>query len=156
MAKLKWALTCIVASVDRYTNTITLTNILEEISLDESAELVEAQKLGKPILIQPGFTFASLWERSDPDLPEKAQARVTLVSPIGKQLGRAEFTLDLLVARRSRGLNRFNHFPFAGFGEYKFQLHVRPYENKKWSRAGETSLHVKRAEQAPSELQKLN
>lgn len=144
MARLKWAIPCFVASIDRFTNAITLTHIIDEIGLPESVAEGSEIVPTKPMLVQPGFTFVTLWERNAEKAPEdRFHVRLSFLGPTRKAVTKVEFTIDLTVATRARNLSRFGHLPFVGFGEYVFQLHTRTGENNKWKKAGALPMRIK-------------
>lgn len=148
MAKVRWVIPCLVATIDRETNAVTLTHILEGITVSPDVSTVEP---GKVMLIQPGFAMVSLWERSIRDKPEKVPARLSIFGPQKQRVAGGETLLDLTAAPQARWVSRLAHFPYTGPGDYDFQLHAQT--GSRWVRAGRTSITVKLGEKAPEPKQ---
>lgn len=149
MAKLKWALPCLIASVDRFTNAITLTHLIDEIGIPEG---IEVKDPAKPQFIQPGFAFVSMWERSDLSKPEKKlDVKLTFVGPEARKVTGLQFSVDLGASARARNVSRFSQFPFVGLGRYTFQLHIREDGKERWKKIAAVDLPVGRAPMSSTE-----
>jgi hypothetical protein len=113
-------------------------HVLEEIQVPADVPLPQKNTRA---LIQPGFSVVAFWTRSDPKKAESFSGRLSLIGPKREKLGSAEVRMDLGEIGRSRQINRFAAFPYAGPGQYSLEAHMKTGE--KWKRVGAATLIVK-------------
>lgn len=122
MAKHVWTLVCEQALVDRFTNNITIVNVVEQLSIgvERIGEAPEGEVLPT---IPYNFTVVSLWHRSDNSVEEEQTVRVRIVSPSGKLVApEQELQVELKGERlRARHLATYRGVPIGENGDYKVQ-----------------------------------
>ena len=125
---------CQRALIDQ-SNNLSIVQVLEELG-------IPAPPPDKPValgaIIPIALTVVSSWQRVDSDKAEKTRGRIRMIAPTGKIFGRAEFDIDLSVARRCRHLAEMGGMPYYGAGLYviRFDLAVA----KKWRNVGDTDF----------------
>lgn len=132
-----WTIVCLTAVLDKYTNRISLLEVIDEITISE----------GEEVALPLHLEVASQWERSRFDTPEDGFCRVQVFTPAGELSGGGELPVDLSAAPRSRTILRFEAFPLAGLGKYCFRVSQRHSGQKEWKAVGEVPLYVKREEE---------
>lgn len=138
MPRLSWVIPCLYATIDRFSNTVSLINVVEELQFP--AEIPEPDP-SKPLSAQ-GFTVVSHWMRESSATPERAKARLVLIGPKSrKPLGHAEFDIDLEGFQRARQVSHLPMFPFVGLGEYFVEVQIQ--HGKAWRRLSRTPIEVK-------------
>lgn len=112
-------------------------------------EVVEQLQVVMPALPKGAAGFAlpykpalaTLWSRSDADVPAKLDSRIGLVGPTGKALIEpVKHPVDLTTAVRARSIVNFDALPIVGPGVYRFIVEVR--EGTKWRRVAAVPLQV--------------
>lgn len=144
MARLEWVLVVQLASLDRQTNNLTLTNVIEELTVPATA--IEPPT-GKVVAIHPAFTVVMRWIRDDLKVPEKTSARLRIFSPSRrKPLGNGDIVVDMTgQILRTRAMVQFPFFPYAGPGEYRIDVQQKiEGRTESWRKAGATSIFVRR------------
>lgn len=140
MPRLSWVIPCQFATVDRFTNSVSLINVVDELAYPADTPEPEPQK---PMQSQ-GFAVVSHWTRENPDKPEKSKARIVLIGPRAKKpLGNAEFDIDLTSFKRARQVSHLSMFPFVGTGDYVVDVQLQI--GAKWKRLNRTTIEVKRS-----------
>jgi hypothetical protein len=147
--KSPWSVLCQAISIDRFSNAVSLFNVLEEITYTPQGPLPDP--LPALLYIPLNAQVASLWTRDDLDTPEVGRARLRLVSPSGpgpdlKEGG--EYEVDLTVAKRHRQVATVATLPWTENGLYYFL--VERQAEAHWEEVGRLPLEV-RLENAPSE-----
>jgi len=82
-----WTVVCSRAVVDRFSNNVSLQNVLEQFSIRDEPE--------PGGLIPIPFEVMTLWTRSDFEMPAQGSQRLTLFSPSGDIIKEHEFAVDL-------------------------------------------------------------
>lgn len=140
MPSLGWVIPCSIATVDRFTNAVSMANVIEEFQFP--ADTPDVDDPAKPLRAQ-GFVVVSHWLRNALDKPETATAKLVLIGPgLKKPLGNSEFTVDLSSHTRARQLSHMPAFPYIGPGDYFIEVHLR--KGKRWQRVGRTWIEVKK------------
>lgn len=148
MPRLSWVIPCVHATVDRFTNAVSLVNVVEELRFPASTPEPDP---AKP-LHAPGLIVVSHWTRNDSAKPEKARAKLVFLGPRSKKpLGQSEFDIDLSTFMRARQLSHLQAFPYVGPGSYFIEVHLQ--SGTKWRRLSRTWIEVKKetAANAPVE-----
>jgi hypothetical protein len=143
MATHIFSVLCKAAVIDRFSNGLTLFEVIEGITVETSdrKELDEAAATGKP-LSAPGFraVFVSLWRRDVDDVPEEAEIRVLVRAPRGNEFKTPEQTVDLVSANGSRQLMHLEQFPLLGSGTYTFEVQLNRQDT--WESVGSYPVQV--------------
>lgn len=132
MAEHRWSILCSHAVVDRFTNNVSLLDLVEQITVGSS------ETPSGPIPI--ALDLMTMWERTVSDAPEASRSRVVIVSPDGTEDELAQSTIDLTGHQRLRIRLRVMGIPFHGFGRYRFRVDRQVGDG--WVPAGHTELHV--------------
>ena len=140
MSRLVWAICCERPIVDAETNSLSLINIIEELSVP-APEAV----LGERVHI------ISLWEKAA-DLEGREDAvryRVTLTTPDGEVVGRS-VVIDNAIPpthARLRSVLALEGIPLKGGGRYAWRVEIE--KDEQWEAISELPLIVKISELAP-------
>lgn len=120
MARHVWSVLCSRSIIDRESNNLSLFDVIERVSITEDLATLEAKKAENPdsgIAIE--YDVASLWVRSDPDVPEAVTGRIKIVTPTGKETVTPNYFINLMgQARRFRQRAHLIGFPYDGLGRY--------------------------------------
>jgi hypothetical protein len=139
MAKLKWAIICERAIIEKETNNLSLISLIEEVRLTSEPPQTTAQ--GKTMLVPHKFVVVQFWMRSDPDKPEIAETRSRLIAPDGKAYGTALQRIDLERFNQIRVATNSPGFPWFGHGDYTIEFQVK-LERGKWRTVGREKFRV--------------
>jgi hypothetical protein len=129
-----WTVVCTNAVIDRYTNSVSLLNVLEQITIQ--GELPEAAVL--PI----GVDVLTLWSREVPGTPETSSSRLTFRTSEGEILATHESDVQLTDSERLRARVSFQGLPLKGPGTYYFNVEIRDPSNTEYKRVAEVPLVI--------------
>jgi hypothetical protein len=129
-------------SVDRESNSLSLFNVIEEITLPAD---VPVPPEGQTIPIGPQMALVGLLSRSEPSTAEKVEARVQISLPNGKNAANANFVVDLTEDARSRAILKIPFLPFSVEGFYTFSTALKIGDA--WNEVHSIQLRVKRLPQ---------
>ncbi len=112
-----WTLVALSSAIDRDNNTLSLFDILEELTLQVAGAIPEHA------VIPVNHHLLSLWEREESGLPLALKFKVLLRDPEGKVLHENEAEV-LMEAKHKRARFRaqFNGFPVTGEGTYRYEI----------------------------------
>lgn len=124
MATHVWSVACYKASLDRYTNRISLLDVVEEIVISKGQDLPFS--LEERVFFPFHSEIVSLFRRSDLAMPERSKCRIELHSPDANVLAEREFELDFFPPpiTRVRTIFRLDAFPYRGLGMYHWNIHL--------------------------------
>jgi hypothetical protein len=130
-----WTVVCSRAVVDRFSNNVSIQNVIEQFS-------VRAEP--KPgALIPVPFEVMTLWARSDFSVPASGTERLTLYSPSGVKIGERVSSLDLTGnVRRYRTRTTFDGLPAGEPGRYVFQVELQEENKDEWYGVATVPLEV--------------
>lgn len=146
--KIEWALLCNHSVIDRDSNTISIHNVMEEITLRPTPKEVEkisssglAQKSGLAL----AFEFVSSLKReTDIGKKETVQAKLVVLDPSGKRLTSIPWGITFNPKiRRMRSRIKFNVLPFHGLGDYIFLQYLKPQVKGEFIEVARVELTVK-------------
>lgn len=127
------------ASVDPFTNTISLIDIAENLGI-EGLQIPDASEQ-TPAMIAPfGWVFAVFLSRQSSDIPEEFTGRLMIVSPGGREFPGPSQPIDLVTAANARSLTMIPTFPFTTNGLYRLQYQLQ--KQGKWELASELLVPV--------------
>jgi hypothetical protein len=129
-----WTVVCSRSVIDRESNNISIQNVLEQVTVNGPLQA------GAVIPIE--MELVSLWTKTDPSLPHRGQARVTLVSPTGHPLRTTELEIDMSTYERYRTRNRFQGLPVSAPGRHIFRIEVREDGTDVWRQVAAIPLQV--------------
>ena len=140
---------CSRALLDKYTNSVSLIDIVEEVTvqLQRPNQEEETGEEGLSSVPQPmplrRYVVVTLFERSDPETKEKPHSRLVIRGPSGV-LHRQEMSdIDLETSKRSRYFANLSALPVGGEGTYHFDMELRASNKQRWKRASRVSLLVR-------------
>lgn len=92
MAEHIWSVLCDRSVIDKYTNQISLLNVIESIRItveEGGAKKIraEAEKTGRSPVFGHKMQLVTWWVRSDPDVPETIEIQIANYSPSGERGG---------------------------------------------------------------------
>jgi len=131
MAEHVWSVLCQKASIDKDTNEVSLSGVVETINVLETEEKVRSELSeratpadGPPLLLFP-MELVSYWTRSESATPETGVGRIGIEVPSGETLKWTEtpFTLEAGFGWRLRV--RMGGLPFMGQGLYRFLVQIK-------------------------------
>ena len=129
-----WTVVCSRSVIDRESNNISIQNILEQVTVNGPS------RPGTVIPIE--LEVVSLWTKTDPSLPHRGRARITLVSPAGRALRTTELEIDMSTYERYRTRNRFQGLPVGPSGRHIFRVEVREDGSDVWRQVAAIPLQV--------------
>ncbi len=121
-----WALLCSSSSIDSETNNLSVTNIIEEISIEEK----NLPQNYENIEIGVNFQLVSLIKRKgDTSATIGADFKLSFTDPDGKILNSTTFPIEL-IADKARMRQRINIpiIQVTKAGEYNFALEIKLHE----------------------------
>lgn len=141
--KVVWALLCETTIVDRDTNNVSLINVVDEITVPAPPPQGPLGSVIERIEILD-LHLAILWARSNPDVPERGEARITVVAPDGSISVSPEVAVDLSQSQRMRAVGHLLDSPFPNWqeGQYLFKIESKTADLD-WQEMFELPLWVK-------------
>ena len=137
--KVLWAILCQNAVIDRDTNTVSLFNVVEEVTVPVAPPSGDISML--PGVVPATFELVILWSRSETDEPELGMGRIALISPDSTSSTPHELNIDLTQYLRWRSRIKFPGLPITGEGTYTFQIEFKS-ESSDWVQVFELPLRV--------------
>ena len=134
MATLVWAVLCTKATVDKESNNVSLTEVLEQIQVYERP--VEAR-----VMLSRMADLVCTWIRTVPDQPERQRGRFEYVSPDEEHILSVEFDIDLETTLRHRTIGQISGIPAKGPGIYKFLVQLANADGG-WHVVGNLPLEI--------------
>ncbi len=112
-----WAIVSLSSSIDRDNNTVSLFDILEELTLQVSGAVPDNS------VIPVNHHMVSMWVREETGTPLSLKFKVLLRDPSGKILheNKAEVALQA-EHKRARFRAQFNGFPVTSEGTYHYEI----------------------------------
>lgn len=132
MANHVWTVLCRRALIDQSSNSISLMDVVEGITITQTTGLIPKPSTGIDL---SGMDLVTLWIRSEIDKPEAAKVRVILQLPDGRKHIQPEQTIDLKKSPRNRHIVRTAGLPFTDEGRYYWtvqQKHITKSRQGKW------------------------
>lgn len=147
MAVCAWAVLCRKSVVDKSDNSLSLFEVMENVSFDGAEPPEEAYK-EKPVLVGSGASeaahFVSLWWRDAKETPETITARFSVVTPGMKTIYSKEVEIALEPHERTRHMFRMPGFFYQGPGRYRYRIEVKKQAKTKvrWEVVADVPLNV--------------
>lgn len=136
MVKHIWTVLCSSSSIDRASNTISLFNVVEQLTASELP-------IEWPVVIPLPLQIVTLWARLNPDEPAMAEAQLTLEKPNeSKPLG-PPYIINLTEHHRHRQIAQMGGIKLEGpesLGLWWFVVQIKDQEN--WKEVARVSLEV--------------
>jgi hypothetical protein len=133
-----WSVLCVRAIVDRDLNSLSLIDVIEQLSVN-----APIPKPGEPGFVNMGLTVASLWRRTDLNKQALGECSVVLRFPDGtEQPLPVNLVIDLKRYERMRTLGRLNGVPVGEPGTYRFLVRFKPNGEDKWTEVASLPMEV--------------
>jgi hypothetical protein len=133
-----WSVLCSRILTDEKTRNISLIDIVGQVSVTS-----ELPKEGETSILTIPLVLASMWRRSDLNIPTQGEFQIILTDPKGKELARGEMLIDLTQKHlRARTMCNFNGIPVTEAGTYRFGIHFRVSTEDEWRYASSVPLEV--------------
>ena len=141
--KVIWSVLAESSAVDRDSNNVSLFNIIEEAQIPQPPEPPNSTAEGDPLSAVPlRCVLVTLFGRTEADRGEKRETRLVVTMPNGRVVETdLRFEVDLEVAHRNRTRVNVSTLPWAGQGEYRFQIQGMD-ESGEWQMMSEAPLQV--------------
>jgi len=152
MAKVVWGILCRKGILDKYTNSVSLIDVIESVQVTERKVGDEIPANEVPTILM-GMSLVYLLERSRKDIPERPTCRVRITSPKNKQNYGPEIELDIESSVKSRYFAGIPSLPPGGPGTYKFDLQEKIVDKNnriRWKVISTTILDATDGSNAPS------
>lgn len=115
---------CNRTSIDKETNSLSIFNIIEQITIISEPD--------KTVRIPLYFEVISQWTRSDENVPCIGTAKAYMCDPVGTSNMLVEINIDLTKNFFARTIIRISGIELRGPGMYKFHIDLKT-ENDAWS-----------------------
>jgi hypothetical protein len=140
MAKLDLVLFVQSCAIDRDTNSLSLFNLVEGLSVP--SQIPDPPK-DQFHTVGPPLSIVVVCRRSKPDVEESGTGRLRLFAPNRREaVGGEDFKIDLTgTTRGSRAVLRLPFLPYTGEGTYRVDVLVEVGSDK-WKRIGSRELPV--------------
>ncbi len=138
-----WTIVSLSSAIDKDNNTVSLFDILEELTLQVSGNMPERT------VIPINHHLMSLWEREETGTPFTLKFKIILRDPLGEILNenQAEVVMEA-PHKRARFRAQFNGFPVSIPGTYHYEIVSLEPEKTGEKVLGAVSIDVKVAHQA--------
>jgi hypothetical protein len=128
-------------TVDGFSNSLDLHNMIEQVSMPQlpTEVFARSRKEGKPIGLPVRLMFVALWRRTDAMKSEGTfKGRIVLSGPSKKVLSTLFQDISLREHTSVRGVINYQVLPFDGAGVYKATVSLR--SGSSWRKVGEASF----------------
>lgn len=150
-----WSVLCRRAIIDSSTNNLTISDVLEELTIDIKVEKQNADKM-KQINLPLEFEIVSMWKKEDVVTTHlKADCEIEVLSPEGKQMKTFTQLVDMPSGmKRLRTILKVMGFVVEGSGEYLLKVSVKEEGHKTFKAVSELPLVVNLNKEIVDELPK--
>ncbi|GEM_PF-513486 len=145
-----WSVLCRVASVDKESNSLSLFNVIEEITINKAENLEkEGKTIGmeeKAIIVPIEFVIVTFLERLDDkdQGPLIKEGQIEIVDPSAHSLLKREFEMNFLKGfKRMRYLLKMNGLKVTEVGTYRFYISTRESREDTFEVVAEIPVDVK-------------
>lgn len=143
MAEHQWSLLCRRGIIDKYSNHLSIIELMDELSLE--GELPDP--LPDRMAVNIDAHLVSMWSRSDRNQAERFWQTITVTVPPGKE-GKSEYEDakaegDLLKHQRTRLIASIKAIRFFGPGVYKFNIYYSRSQNRRGRLVAQVPLTIK-------------
>jgi len=142
MIKHVWSVLCRSASFDTQTNSVSLLNTIEAITVLSDLDATH------PIIVQA--ELVSLWQREQVDTPISGRMRLYVTDPNGTRAEAISLAIDLNQSPFHRTRINIPGLPISAYGMYYFNVEYQVSENPTWSLAASIPLLVLAQEPQPN------
>ena len=141
--RITWAFLCRSSAIDIDTNSISLFNIIEDISVPSDPPVVDEEEEDSFPMALGSCELIVASARTDLSVPERSPVRVLLEFPTETPpavLLEAEINLES--AQRNRFRLQLPGLPISGRGTYRFVIEVQQPDGEEWHQLHEVPISV--------------
>lgn len=138
MAKHIWSVLCYKGCIDKFTEQISLLDVVEVLAVPSESSPTELMETGLDVSLQ----LVSLWTRSKIEIPEVVHTRLSLQMPDGSIAERDEMEVDLRECRRIRTFFKMAALPFRGIGLHMLIVEQRGEVEDCWRPVASIPLEI--------------
>ena len=141
--RISWAFLCQSSAIDIDTNTVSLFNIIEEISVSSDPPVVDEGEEDSLPMALGSCELVIASARTEPSVPERLPIRVLLEFPTERPpTPMIEAEVNLQSAQRNRFRLRLPGIPIGGHGMYRFVIEAQEPEDEEWHQLYEVPIGV--------------
>ena len=129
-----WSVLCQSGAIDQKTNTISIFQVLETLTVIEAPE--------EGVTIPIPFEIFSLWIRSDEEVPSLGRMRVLYRQPQGEEETILLFPVDLSKSMYHRTRLSAQGLRLPVPGRYSFVIDLQLEDSDTWQQVANLPLHV--------------
>ena len=143
-----WSVVCQSSIIDQQTNNISIHNVLEQFSSEQSASQIatfrkDNPSIGRGVPINFTFQIVSLWQSQNPKIQPSADVLIEFFDSIGDSMQKAEFKLVFEAGKaRMRTIITNPFLTVSESGLYYFKVKVREEGNNDFIEVTEIPLEV--------------
>lgn len=124
-----WSVICQKAVIDSGSNTASLLEVLEKLTLTPAAQDKEHIKAGKTVAVSVKFEIVSYWKKITQNKIAREEISVILYSPSKKKLGEGNIKFEIPFDKKGvRTITKFEQLPIDGEGEYMMEVRLKKGE----------------------------
>lgn len=145
-----WSVLCRFASIDKESNSLSLFNMIEELTITETDNNGKEEKVigteGKMVVVSLEFAIVTFLERLDGKNQEAMtkEAQIEIVDSSTRSLLKQEFEINFPSGpRRMRHVLKMNGFHVTIAGTYKFYISMRESRDDPFEKVAEIPVDVK-------------
>ena len=132
-----WSILCQNCLVDKITNTISLIEVVEDLSVGGQ---LPATGVG---VIPIRCSLVSSWERRPADQATRGTAKFRAVRPTGESDVEQEYSIDLSSSARSRTIAKINGITFRELGMHIFEIYMKDEGGTEWTKVAAIPINIK-------------
>jgi hypothetical protein len=131
-----WTVPCSSAVVDKYSNNLSIQNVVEQLNIPEGEPAEDT-------ILPVEFKIVSTWVRADPEVPAQGKGRLGLLTPPGELMAfMQEYPIDLKTSKRNRAIVNLRGFPLRGPGRYVIQVELQVGDGGEWTRVAGVPIDI--------------
>ena len=141
--RITWAFLCRSSAIDIDTNSISLFNIIEDLSVSSDPPAVVEEENDPFPMALGSCELVVASARTDSGVPERSPIRVLLKFPTETPPAlMLEAEINLESAQRNRFRLQLPGLPISGRGIYRFSIEVQESDGKEWHQLHEVPISV--------------
>jgi hypothetical protein len=145
MAEHIWSVLCYKGCIDKFTDQISLLDVVECLPVPFARSPSEPMKEDLDVQLQ----LVSLWTRSQLEIPEVTYSRLSLLTSDGVVAECDELEVDLQNRTRIRTFFKMTALPFRGFGLYAFIVERHDGIRDRWKEVARVPLEIRNEPMRP-------
>lgn len=131
-----FSVACQSASVDQFSNTLSMHNTLERVNVQSPTQL---QITDPPVGIAFEATIVSVWY-NDGEIDEESKQRITLLAPDGRTFNPHDAAMIVKASQVHRMIAKIQALPYFGSGRYWFEVSL--FKKHGWEPVAKLPFHI--------------